>query len=81
MNMAQLKFFMEQVALANPDMNDIEPTPKRMAALFRRISAKSESKLTYQDFAKFLQPIDLKPYLERIKKKTKLERKHFEMAK
>lgn len=81
LDISQLDFFMEQVASANPDMKGLNPTPRRMAALFRRISAKADSKLSYQDFAKFLQPTDLKPYLERIKKKTKLERKHFEKAK
>jgi len=81
LDMSQINFFMEQVAKANPDMRGLDPNPKWMAALFRRISNKVNSKLSYQDFARFLQPTDLKPYLERIKKKTKLERKHFENAK
>lgn len=72
---------MEAVAKANPDMDGLKPTPKRMNALFRRIAPTANPKLTYHDFARLLQPTDLKPYLERIKKKTKLERKHFENAK
>ena len=72
---------MDQVAKANPDMESIKPTPKRMAALFRRLASSIDTRLTYHEFAKFLQPTDLKPYLARIKNKTKLERKHFEEAK
>ena len=72
---------MSEVAKANPDVKGLLPTPKRMAALFRRISSSTDGKLSYQDFSKFLQATDLKPYLERTKKKTKLSRKHFENAK
>ena len=72
---------MDQVAKANPDMQGLKPTPKLVNALLRRIAPATDSKLSYQEFARLLQPTDLKPYLQRIKKKTKLERKHFENAK
>jgi hypothetical protein len=38
---------MELVAKANPDMKDLKPSPKRMAALFRRITDSTDTKMSY----------------------------------
>ena len=81
LDMDCINSFMQAVAKANPDMRDLDPTPKRLAALFRRIASSIDARVSYQDFARLIQPTDLKPYLQRIQKKTKLERKHFENCK
>jgi len=42
-----------------------------MNGLLRRISLSYDSKVTFHEFARIIQPIELKPYLERIKNVTK----------
>lgn len=49
--------------------------------LVRRIMTSTDGKLTYSEFAKAIKPIDLKPYLRRIRKYTKEEKKQVELLK
>ena len=46
-----------------------------MLALMRRISENGDGKITYIEFAKLIKPVDLAPYLKRIRKRTKQEDK------
>ena len=49
--------------------------------LMRRMLTSTDGKLTYSEFAKIVKPSDLKPYLRRIRKYTKEEKKQVEMLK
>ena len=41
---------------------------KRMIGLMRRLETSGDGKITFSEFAKFIRPVDLKPYLKRIHK-------------
>ena len=49
-----------------------------MTGLMRRISASTDGKITFPEFAKLIKPVDLRPYLKRIRKYTKEEKKAVE---
>ena len=62
---------------ANMDQK-LVPTEKRMIALMRRIAISEDGKITYNEFAKIIRPVDLGPYIKRIRKRTKQEDKYAE---
>ena len=47
----------------------------------RRIVTNSDGKITFNEFAKLMKPVDLRPYLRRIRKFTKEEKKQVEFVK
>ena len=47
----------------------------------RRIVTNSDGKITFNEFAKLMKPSDLRPYLRRINKFTKEEKKQVEYVK
>lgn len=49
--------------------------------LVRRLMTSTDGRLTYSEFAKAIKPVDLKPYLRRIRKYTKEEKKQVELLK
>ena len=49
--------------------------------LMRRLVTSSDGKITFPEFAKLIRPIDLRPYLRRIRKYTKEEKKQIEVVK
>lgn len=54
---------------------------KRLTGLMRRIVTNSDGKITFNEFAKLMKPVDLRPYLRRIHKFTKEEKKQVEHVK
>ena len=56
----------------------LQPTTKKMNGLMRRIVSNGDGKITYLEFAKLIGPIELTPYLKRIRKRTKQEDRHAE---
>ena len=46
-----------------------------MTGLMRRLVTSTDGKITFTEFAKLLKPVDLRPYLKRIRKFTKEEKK------
>ena len=54
---------------------------KRLTGLMRRIVSNSDGKITFNEFAKLMKPVDLRPYLRRIRKFTKEEKKQVEYVK
>lgn len=49
-----------------------------LTGLMRRIAENTDGKITFSEFASLLKPIDLRPYLKRIRKYTKEEKKQVE---
>ena len=68
LDQAAITHFMFMQANMDPKL---APTVKRMTALMRRISTSTDGKITYIEFAKLIKPVDLVPYLKRIRKRTK----------
>ena len=54
---------------------------KKMLGLVRRLVSTPDGRLTFSEFAKVLKPTDLRPYLKRIRKYTKEERKQVQKVK
>ena len=52
-----------------------------MAGLMRRLVCNDDGKITFTEFAKLMKPTDLRPYLKRIRKYTKEEKKQVEQVK
>ena len=52
-----------------------------MTGLMRRIVTNTDGKITFTEFAKLMKPVDLRPYLKRIRKFTKQEKKQVEYVK
>lgn len=48
---------------------------KALTGLMRRIATNTDGKITFTEFATLLKPTDLRPYLKRIRKYTKEEKK------
>jgi len=48
---------------------------RRMMSLMRRLLTATDGKILFTEFAKILKPTDLRPYLRRIRKYTKEEKK------
>lgn len=55
--------------------------PARYTGLMRRIVTNTDGKITFTEFAKLMRPVDLRPYLRRISKFTKEEKKQAEHVK
>jgi len=54
---------------------------QRLTGLMRRIVTNTDGKITFTEFAKLMKPVDLRPYLRRINKFTKEEKKQSEHVK
>ena len=52
-----------------------------LTGLMRRLATNTDGKITFSEFATVLKPVDLRPYLKRIRKFTKEEKKQVEMCK
>ena len=52
-----------------------------MTGLMRRIVTNTDGKITFTEFAKLMKPVDLRPYLRRIRTFTKEEKKQVEHVK
>jgi len=52
-----------------------------LMGLLRRLVTSTDGKITYGEFAKLIKPVDLRPYLRRIRKYTKEEKKQVELVK
>ena len=48
---------------------------KRLISLLRRLISSTDGKITFTEFANVIKPVDLRPYLKRIRKYTKGEKK------
>ena len=44
----------------------------------RRVLTNTDGSIVFTEFANFIQPVDLRPYLKRIRKYTKEEKKQVE---
>ena len=51
----------------------LQPTVRMINGLMRRILSNGDGKITYNEFAKLIKPVNLTPYLQRIMKRTKAE--------
>lgn len=49
--------------------------------MMRRLATNTDGKITFSEFASLLKPVDLGPYLKRIRKYTKEEKKQVEVCK
>ena len=59
----------------------VKKQQKRLTGLMRRIVTNSDGKITFNEFAKLMKPVDLRPYLRRIHKFSKEEKKQVEYVK
>ena len=48
---------------------------RQILGLMRRLLTSTDGKVVYTEFAKLIKPVDLRPYLRRIRKYTKEEKK------
>lgn len=48
---------------------------KQIMGLMRRLLTSTDGKLVFNEFARVIKPVDLRPYLRRIRKYTKEEKK------
>ena len=48
---------------------------RQLTGLMRRLVNNIDGKITFTEFAKIMKPVDLRPYLKRIRKYTKEEKK------
>jgi len=53
---------------------------KSLAGLMRRIVTSTDGRIIYTEFANLMKPVDLRPYLKRIRKYTKEENKQVEQV-
>ena len=54
---------------------------RSLTGLMRRIVTNTDGRIIFTEFAKLVKPVDLKPYLKRIRKYTKEEKKQVEVVK
>ena len=73
-----IRDFMQQHSLednGNLTKKKLAQQTRRLTGLMRRIVTSTDGRITFTEFAKVLKPVDLRPYLKRIRKFTKEEKK------